>query len=125
MLSVDESTAAAEQFQLLLEHGSGPRYRSLAHLGLAELALRRGDPSGALAQLELVDVTALDIQRIGYRLVRALAELRVGCVGCRASAELLVREVVDDPELGAVALGVWVEELEPSDDERRLLAPLL
>jgi predicted Ser/Thr protein kinase len=125
LLSVDESTAAAEQFQLLLEHGSGPRYRSLAHLGLAELALRRGDPSGALAQLELVDVTALDIQRIGYRLVRALAELRVGCVGCRASAELLVREVVDDPELGAVALGVWVEELEPSDDERRLLAPLL
>lgn len=125
LLSVGQFTDAAAQFQLMLEHGSEPLHLGLAHLGLAELALRSGDPAGALAQLELVDVATLDIQRIGYRLVRALAELRVGCVGCRSSAELLVREVIDDPEVGDVALGVWLEELEPSDKERELLAPLM
>jgi tetratricopeptide (TPR) repeat protein len=94
--------------------------RALAELGLAELELRRDDPSASLAALDRSDLAILGPERVLHRTLRALAQLRLG-----RSAEQLVRELKADPDLAVYDLGLWLDGFALDDTERDVLAPLL
>ena len=123
-MSVGELERAREQFETL-GTSADAHARALGQLGLAELALRRGDAAAALEQLVRIEIEVLGNELPLYRSLRALVQLRVGCGDCRATAEQLVSEQVADPEGTVYELGIWLEDFGLRDAEREVLAPLL
>jgi tetratricopeptide (TPR) repeat protein len=124
LLAVGELERGRVLFERLLASTS-ELARALGHLGLAELALRRADPTASLAALDRIDLAQFESERVLARTLRALAQLRVACADCRASAQQLVRELQVDPQLGVYDLGLWLDGFALTDAERDVFGPLL
>jgi predicted Ser/Thr protein kinase/tetratricopeptide (TPR) repeat protein len=124
LLAAGQLERGRMQFEQLLASTS-ELARTLGELGLAELALRRDDPTACLAALDRIDLSRLGVERVLIRAMRALAQLRTACADCRASAQQLVRELEADPDLGVYDLGLWFDGFALTDAEREVLAPLL
>lgn len=123
-LSLGQSASAAETYTQVLAIDPAPPRAALAHIGLAELALREGRLEKSREHLAAVERLGLDVlghQLASFEIVRALVELRAGCRRCRAGLRARVEAAMIAGEWPLELLEPWLEELELSRSERQSL----
>ncbi|PRP91314.1 Serine/threonine-protein kinase PrkC [Enhygromyxa salina] len=127
-LSLNDRAAAAATYAEVLTFDPAPPRAALAHLGLAEIALRDGDLAGSREQLGAIEALGLDAlggQRVSYELLRALVALRGGCRGCAAAFRERIAAAILADDWTLELLEPWFEELELSPRERAQLGLLV
>ncbi|EDM81550.1 serine/threonine kinase family protein [Plesiocystis pacifica SIR-1] len=135
--------SAAREYGAVLDDApaDAPGPAALAHIGLAEIELRRGELDGARAELravaELVQSSAqptaqvsdqpspwaslLGEQEVSYALLLALVDLRSGCRGCGPDHAERVGSAAQRHGWTLELLEPWLLELDLSPRERETL----
>ncbi|PRQ08582.1 serine/threonine-protein kinase [Enhygromyxa salina] len=116
-LGLGRIDAATREYEAVLASDPRPKRAALAHVGLAEIALRQAQLERGVQQLaaaELLGVEVLAEQRVAYEIVHALVELRGGCRGCASTLRQSVREAMDAAQWTDEQLAPWLHELELS-----------
>ncbi|NJK31735.1 MAG: hypothetical protein HC927_04560, partial [Deltaproteobacteria bacterium] len=96
--------------------------KSLALVGLAELALRRGriaDARVRLREVEALGIESLAEQQIAYAVLDVLLELRSGCLRCTEGAAERIAGIMREWGHSAESLAPWLAELESTSARQR------
>ena len=123
-LSLGQRARAAQTYAQVLALEPAPPRAALAHVGLAEIALLEGSLERSREHLAAVESLGLDVlayQRVSFEIVRAIVELRAGCRRCTSTLRARVERAMVLGDWPLDLLEPWLEELDLSPKERRLL----
>jgi tetratricopeptide (TPR) repeat protein/predicted Ser/Thr protein kinase len=111
-LGLGDPRAAELEYLRILELAEQPELVALAHVGLAEIELRRGELTRAREQLDIVEAMGVEVlgqQHLSHAILDALVELRSGCRECASSHADVIAQL--GRERGLIGVELWLAEL--------------
>jgi tetratricopeptide (TPR) repeat protein/predicted Ser/Thr protein kinase len=116
-LGLGEFGLAEADYRAILESTTDPALVGRARLGLAELALRRGELDDARAQLDAVDPAVLDGLAVSHVVLDFLIDARAGCRACADGVDESLARTMSEGGWTRELLAPWLSELGLSNSE--------